>query len=221
MEIIVKGEGRMFVAPDQTILHFEFSLEEKKYTKALENGSLVVSTFTKEIARKHGFETKDFRTNSLRVRREAKYDSIKKKNSCVGYSYKQNLELKFDYDMERTAKIIEDVSGVLNPPDYSVEFTVKDEEVHKQECIFMAFRNAEISAQSIAKAAGKTLKCCEKIDFNPFSNTFVASGYEIGLGSGDAYNLQGNISIARAINDTFTPKDIEIAETLYCLWIAE
>ena len=26
---------------------------------------------------------------------------------------------------------------------------------------------------------------------------------------------------AKAISDTFTPEDIKVTETLYCLWIAE
>ena len=70
-------------------------------------------------------------------------------------------------------------------------------------------------ASAIALAANKKLKDCVKVDFKPFTSSYVS---ETSLYSKDMA-IRGSIS--EAIVNTFTPEDIAVFENLYCLWITE
>ena len=126
--------------------------------------------------------------------------------------FNQNATLKFDYNKERLASLVEALSKLDNAPTCQINFGVKDVKECKRRILSKAYNEAELQAQAIADAAGKTLKQCVKVDFKPFTTDYISestftSDYAIG-------------SVPKMVN-TFTPADIEISETLYCLWIAE
>ena len=79
--------------------------------------------------------------------------------------------------------------------------------------------NTEEKAKMIALAAGKKLKDCVKVDFRPFEER-VISNSEI---SETSFRMAkfSEASIEERIQNAFTPEDVEVIETLYCLWIAE
>lgn len=87
-----------------------------------------------------------------------------------------------------------------------------------KEILSKAFKDAELQAQAIAEAAGKTLKQCMKVDFKPFTTTYVSKSI---LGSDMVACKSACTGAASSIVNTFTPEDIELSETLYCLWITE
>lgn len=67
-------------------------------------------------------------------------------------------------------------------------------------------------------ASGRTLKNCEKVDFKPFTTEYVSNAR---FGSDVKYEKSAALGTAQMITNNFTPEDIELSETLYCLWIAE
>ena len=77
-------------------------------------------------------------------------------------------------------------------------------------------------------SAGKKLKDCVKVDFRPFeekiySNTRLADTdlmYE-SEGAFGAVPEKARKATSDVIQNIFTPEDVEIRETLYCLWITE
>ena len=88
-----------------------------------------------------------------------------------------------------------------------------------------AYNNAKEKAEAIAKTAGKILKECIKTDFRPFeervysrsslgSEMFEEERVDFAVGA-------KKMSAQDTITNIFTPEDIEISETLYCLWVAE
>ena len=71
----------------------------------------------------------------------------------------------------------------------------------------------------IALASGKKLKDCIKVDFRPFDErVFSASNMQDMFKSSECMDYQG---VSNTIKNIFTPEDVEISETLYCLWITE
>ena len=67
----------------------------------------------------------------------------------------------------------------------------------------------------IAKSSGKILKHCNKVSFKPLQVDFLSI---TNLNSETMYLRETSIQI---LDKTFTPEDIELSETIYCLWIAE
>jgi Uncharacterized conserved protein len=223
MEIIVQGEGESFYTPDQVVLSFNFFIKENTYEEALTNGSVNVLEFVNNILLAHGFFKEDMKTNSFHIKKETIYNEITRTYDFKGYSYNQNATLKFDYNKEKLSKIMEDISKMSRPPFYNVDFTVKDVKACKKDNLTKAYKNAEEQAQIIAEAAGKVLVNCAKTDFKPFTTEFISKGYNCGSSYLDAEKSIGmaKMSAAETINAVFTPQDILISETLYCLWIAE
>ena len=120
------------------------------------------------------------------------------------------------------------VSKLKNPPKYSLIFNVKDIKECKDEVLAEAYNKAKEKAETIAKAAGKELKECVKTDFRPFGESVISRS---SLNSQDMYmkksmfieaeefDMNKNTGAQDTIQTIFTPEDVEITETLYCLWI--
>lgn len=220
MEIIVEGKGMTTVVPDQVIINFDFITKGETYEEVLELGSRNVYDFIQNIIVSNGFNSDDLKTRSFVIREERKYDEITRQYLFDGYSYNQHGTIKFDYDKELLARFMDALSKIANPPKSYINFGIKDEKLSRNKLLELAYEDAKSQAAAIAHAAGKELKCCSKVDFKPFTTSYVSMS-----------NLDGNMfcadeacfgrGAAEVITNIFTPEDITLSETLYCLWIAE
>lgn len=223
MEIIVQGRSDNFYTPDQVVLSLHFFVKETNYEDVLTNGSNNVLEFINNLLIPQGFDKKDMKTNSFLIKKETKYNETTKTYDFDGYSYNQNAILKFDYSKEKLSKIMEEISKMNKPPFYEIDFTLKDIKSCKKDNLTQAYKDAEGQAQIIAMAAGKSLKHCEKTDFKPFTTDYISRGYsgDMMFGAKKSNMVDEQMSVPKTINTIFTPEDILISETLYCLWIAE
>ena len=218
MEIIVQGKGTEFFTPNEVILNIGFNTKEQSYEEVLSEGVKNVQKFVNELLLQNGFTTEDMKTRNFVVREDQKYDEVTRTYLFDGFSFNQNATLKFDYNKERMAKIMEDLSKLDNAPTCQINFGVKDAKECKRKVLSKAYKEAELQAQAIAEAAGKSLKQCVKVDFKPFTTDYVS---QTTFDSDMMYAKSARLGAAPAIINTFTPEDIELSETLYCLWLAE
>ena len=225
MDIIVEGVGKKFYSPDEVEIKLDFYTRANSYESALENGIKNVENFINDVLEKMGFNKEIMKTRSFRVYEEKQYDYDRKKYIKLGYAYTQQANIKFDYSMNIIAEFMDMVSKLNNPPKYHLSFNVKDIKGCKDEVLAEAYNKAKEKAETIAKAAGKELKECVKTNFIPFEESIVSRS---SLNSQDMYMEKeqsfgaSNFDMAKktGVQDTiFTPEDIEITETLYCLWI--
>ena len=122
--------------------------------------------------------------------------------------------------MKRLAEFMEEVAKLKNPPRYQIYFDIKNIEQAKSLVMADAYAKAEEKARMIALAAGKKIKECIKVDFRPF---------EEGVTSNSRMNdemlyesaMFKKADVSERIQNTFVPEDIEVTETLYCLWTTE
>lgn len=218
MEIIVQGKGTEIFTPNEVILNIGFNTKGQSYEEVLSEGVKNVQKFVNELLLQNGFTTDDMKTRNFVVREEQKYDEATRTYLFDGFSFNQNATLKFDYSKEKIARIMEDLSKLDNAPSCHINFGVKDAKECKRKILSKAYREAELQAQAIAEAAGKSLKQCVKVDFKPFTTDYVS---QTNFDSDMMYNKGARLGAAPAIINTFTPEDIELSETLYCLWITE
>ena len=218
MEIIVQGKGTEFFTPNEVILNIGFNTKGQSYEEVLSEGVTNVQKFVNELLLQNGFTTEDMKTRNFVVREDKKYDEVTRTYLFDGFSFNQNATLKFDYNKERMAKIMENLSKLDNAPTCQINFGVKDAKECKRKILSKAYKEAELQAQAIAEAAGKSLKQCVKVDFKPFTTDYVS---QTTFDSDMMYAKSARFGAAPAIINTFTPEDIELSETLYCLWITE
>ena len=223
MEIIVEGKGRKFYKPDEVMVDLQFYNKNSSYELALKEGVKSIELFIKNVLEELNFSKEDLKTRSFRVYEENKYDYNEKIYVHDGFAYTQSANIKFDYNIEIMSKLMDMISKMKNPPKYTIVFNVKDEQSVKSEVLKEAYNKAKERAEAIAIAAGKTLKECVKTDFRPFeeyvnSNTRINQmDYEKSINMVD----RASINTEQIITNTFTPEDIEISETLYCLWTTD
>ena len=228
MDIIVEGVGKKFYSPDEVEINLDFYTRADSYERALENGTKNVENFIDDVLEKMDFNKEIMKTRSFRVYEEKQYNYDIKKYIKSGYAYTQQANIKFNYSMNIIAEFMDMVSKLKNPPKYHLLFNVKDIKGCKDEVLAEAYNKAKEKAETIAKAAGKELKECVKTNFIPFEESVVSRS---SLNSQDMYMEKeqsfgaSNFDMAKktGVQDTiqtiFTPEDIEITETLYCLWI--
>ena len=209
-------------------MKLDFYTRADSYESALENGAKNVQSFINDVLERMNFNKEIMKTRSFRVYEEKQYDYDRKKYIKLGYAYTQQANIKFDYSMNIIAEFMDMVSKLKNPPKYHLSFNVKDIKGCKDEVLAEAYNKAKEKAETIAKAAGKELKECVKTNFIPFEESVVSRS---SLNSQDMYMEKeqsfgaSNFDMAKktGVQDTiqtiFTPEDIEITETLYCLWI--
>lgn len=228
MDIIVEGIGKKFYTPDEVEINLDFYTRADSYEGALEKGTKNVELFINDILEKMNFNKEIMKTRSFRVYEEKQYDYDKKKYIKLGYAYTQQANIKFDYSMNTIAEFMDRVSKLENPPKYHLAFNVKDIKKCKDEVLSEAYNKAKDKAETIAKAAGKELKECVKTDFRPFEERVISRS---SLNSQDMYmekemsidgakfGMAKRTGVQETIQTIFTPEDVEIIETLYCLWI--
>ena len=227
MYIIVEGIGKKFYSPDEVEINLDFYTRDDSYKRALENGTKNVESFINDVLERMNFNKEIMKTRSFRVYEEKQYDYDRKKYIKLGYAYTQQANIKINYSMEIIAEFMDIVSKLKNPPKYHLSFNVKDIKGCKDEVLAEAYNKAKEKAETIARAAGKELKECVKTDFIPFEESVVSRS---SLNSQDMYMEKeqsfgaSNFDMAKStgVQDTiqtiFTPEDVEITETLYCLW---
>lgn len=228
MDIIVEGVGKKFYTPDEVEINLDFYTRADSYESALENGTKNVEIFINDVLEKMNFNKEIMKTRSFRVYEEKQYDYDKKIYIKLGYAYTQQANIKFDYSMNTIAEFMDMVSKLENPPKYHLVFNVKDIKKCKDEVLAEAYNKAKNKAETIAKAAGKELKECVKTDFRPFEERVISRS---SLNSQDMYmekemsidgakfGMAKRTGVQETIQTIFTPEDVEITETLYCLWI--
>lgn len=228
MDIIVEGVGKKLYTPDEVEINLDFYTRADSYESALESGTKNVEIFINDVLEKMNFNKEIMKTRSFRVYEEKQYDYDKKIYIKLGYAYTQQANIKFDYSMNTIAEFMDMVSKLENPPKYHLVFNVKDIKKCKDEVLAEAYNKAKEKAETIAKAAGKELKECVKTDFRPFEERVVSRS---SLNSQDMYmekemsidgakfGMAKRTGVQETIQTIFTPEDVEIIETLYCLWV--
>ena len=217
MEIIVQGKGVKFVTPDEVVMMLTFTTKGCSYEEVLNLGTRNVQSFVDNLLIPNGFSKEDMKTRNFVIKEETKYNGVTQSYDFDGYSFNQYAVIKFDYDINKMAKMMEEISKLDNPPKYQVNFGVKDEKSCRREILFAAYKDAEEQAKTIADASGKILKRCVKVDFKPLTTEYAS----ISTFNSDMMYEAARLGAAQVIVNTFTPEDIELTETLYCLWIAE
>lgn len=229
MDIIVMGQACQKFKPEEVILNLTFFVKERTYNKALDEGTKSIEQFIENVLYKIDIEKEELKTNRFYISEVTNYNSDTKKREFEGYSFNQYSQVKFDYDVQKMTKFMELVSKINNPPSYTLNFSVKDVEECKNKVLDSAYKKAKEKAQAIANASGKTLLDCLKVDFKPFTEavtnrtSFNSRDMMIGSSMEEEGFLfkEKRSSVADTIEKTFTPEDVEIQETLYCLWKAE
>lgn len=216
MEITTIGRGKGKYVPDEVQINLVFQSRSIDYQTALTEGNKGIDEFVNEVLVKLGFNKNDLKIRNLIVREERKYNNQTGNNELVGYLFESDALLEFPYDKALITLFLNSISKLTNPPHFTLNFGLKNEEQHKNELLQKAYQDALNKAEVIAKSANKKVKESLKVSFEPLNQPFSS------LSSFDSRNIlyTNETSIDNFVN-YLNPVDIEVEEILYALFLAE
>jgi len=229
MEITTQGTAEGFFAPEQISINLTFTVKEQEYDKVLKEGTKSVVSFMDEVLTKMGLKKEDMKTRNFKVVEKTKQVKKKEKNQYGQYDFErvpdgleftQNATIKFDYDTTKMTNFVAMVSKLVKPPVYTITFELKNSDEYKNKILAQAFQIAETKAKSIATAAKFKSVECLKTSFMPFEEN-VSSKSQLANQEFMLCRDTCDIDVAENIGKTFTPEDVYISETLYCLFVAK
>jgi len=216
MEITTIGRGVGKYIPDEVQINLVFQSRSSAYQTALTEGDKSIDEFVNEVLIKLGFNKNDLKIRNLIVREERKYNNQTGNTELIGYLFEANALLEFPYNKDLIALFLNLISKLTNPPHFTLNFGLNDEEQHKNELLQKAYQDALNKAGVIAKSANKKVKEPLKVSFEPSNQPFSS------LSSLDSRNvLYTNKSNIDNFVNYLNPMDIEVEETLYALFLAE
>lgn len=118
-----------------------------------------------------------------------------------------------EYDLDLIASLVSGTAKFSTPPNYEINFGLKDEDCAKEEILALAYKNAENQAKAIAIASGKQIDECVSVSFDSFQEK-VFSNTNFGV-TRDMVKLSSTIE---DIKVTFVPADVVIEKTIHCIF---
>lgn len=209
IEIITNGFKRLSIKPDQVTMYLNFYLKKDDYEKVLEEGLAMVYNFFNILINKYNFQKEDLKTSNFTIVKETKYNEETKSFEDDGFSFNQNVELTFDYNLKLLSSLVEELAKYNYPINYSFSFGIKDIEQYRNELLTEAYKDALDKASIIANAAGKKVTDTLKVDNQ--NNNMVP--FEMA-------RLNVSNTISETFERIFTPKDILLEENLSCIFLA-
>ncbi len=228
MQILVKGEARHMVAPDQITASVTFHEHADSYDEALQKGVNLVKDYLSFIEENTDFSASDFKTSSYSIHEEFTTNHIdpkgpedlgKKLTERVsdGFYFTQYAHLEFDYNRERLAKLLVLTSKTEGAPRFRISFGLKDPKSYQRGLIGDAYRDAQQKAETLAAAAGKHLRDCVNVDLDNIGKSMDTDfRYEkaYALRSSDS-DIQNQI---QNIDESFHPDDIAVQKSINVVW---
>lgn len=157
----------MKLRPDMTRISITLTEICKEYAEALKRSTEGTDKL-KELLSRFGFQRSDLKTLSFNV--DAEYESYREKNEyrqrLAGYRYRHTMKIEFDSDNDRLGKILYALANSDPYPEFSISYTVRDQESAKNELLGKAVTDAENKAAILAGAAGLKLKDIQTVDYS-------------------------------------------------------
>ena len=165
--IRVTGKGRIKVKPDMTRITLTLEGTYPKYDETLRRSSEDTESL-KDLLTGFGFEQSDLKTLNFSV--DTEYESYKDrgtyKQRFVGYKFRHLMKVEFESDNDLLGRILYALAGCPVNPEFSLSYTVKDQEAAKNELLGKAIIDAQEKASVLTQAAGVALKEIQSIDYS-------------------------------------------------------
>lgn len=212
--ITVKGEGSVSVKPDLIVVSMTLETKDKDYDKILNLAAEKIDEINKSLE-EIGFDKNSIKTSHFGVSTE--YESVKDKNGQYkrvfkGYCCEHFLNVEFDFDTKRLAKVLSAISACLAKPQFSISFRVKDATVVNQKLLEAAAKNALEKAKILCAASNVKLGELVSISYN---------WGEINVCSDTNYKMEGaQVGAAKAFmtNIDIVPDDVKFDDSATFVW---
>ncbi|HXR16347.1 MAG TPA: SIMPL domain-containing protein [Terriglobales bacterium] len=151
--VFVGADGKFEANPDTALVQFNISAQEDNSRAAYDRASKAADQ-VRQILRSNGLEPTAAQLGYFSI--EPVYDYTKAKRKLVAYRVNVNVSLKLK-DFTKIAPIVQQLSDGDITDQQSISYLLDDMDAAKTKAVEDAYRRARSSAETIARASGRTL----------------------------------------------------------------
>ena len=198
--IRVEGTGKIKAKADHITLDFRLFTEDKVYEKAMTTSNEHYEKLAKSIV-SAGFKRDDLKTKELKVmtKYDQEHDGKIYHQVFKGYEISYHLELSFALDLKKLNHLLGEISKQGSTPEFSISFSVSNDQEFRNEALAMAAQDAKNKAQVLAEAMGVKLGHIKHMGTMESTSGFTSK-------------IQYPTMQMRAMNVDITPQDVENVE---------
>lgn len=166
--IKVTGKGKISVKPDTIRLHINVEDSSKDYESTLRLSTKTTEEL-KNLLEVLGFKKSDLKTLYFNV--DTVYESYQDRDKSwkkrfEGYKFIHRMKIEFEADNSLLGKVLYALAHCIVKPEFSIEYTVSDKEVVKNNLLAMAVRDSISKAKVLAESAQVDLGEIVSIDYS-------------------------------------------------------
>jgi uncharacterized protein YggE len=219
--ITVKGEGKLELRPNLVSINITIECIDKDYKKSIRKVAKGVNELSSKLIAL-GFDESDIKTVDWDTEQEYEYRAVKGRRRSekvfMGYRTKHILKIEFGVDEGRLPQTIAAVAGLSVTPEFSIQFTVKDQAAASDLVIADATKNACARARIIAELSGAKLGKPIMIDYNWGEYRFHSSTH-VNIDMMRKCAREDDVHGYQAPN--IEPENINIRDTITFVWEIE
>jgi len=164
--VFVGADGKFETAPDTAVVQFNISAQADTAKAAYDQASKQAE-HTRQILRTNGIEPKAAEIGYYSI--QPMYDWKNPKRKLVGYQVTTNVSLKLK-DFSKIGPITQQLADAAVSESQSVSYTLDNIDEAKNKAVEDAYRRARMSADTVARASGRTLGELSYASVDTFEN---------------------------------------------------
>jgi uncharacterized protein len=205
--VYVTAEGKYEAPPDTAQIQFNVSVQDDTPQAAFERASKNVEQ-VREVLRANGVEPKNATFGYLSV--QPVYDYRNPKQHVVGYRVSSDVMLKLK-DFSKVGPITQQLAEANVSESQSVNYTLENMDEAKNKAVEDAYRRARRSAETVARASGRTLGDLSYAAVDTWDVQHIAPRMA------RAANAMAAAAVP-APNEEFTPQSVNVGARLNALF---
>jgi len=200
------ADGKFEAPPDTAVVQFNISAQADTAKAAYDLASKQAEQ-TREIMRANGIDPKTAQIGSYAI--EPMYDWKTAKRKLVGYRVTTSVILKLR-EFVKIGPITQQLADAAVSESQSINYTLENMEEAKSKAVEDAFRHARTSADSVAKAAGRSVGELSYASVDTFENMRPVPMM--------ARSMAMNAPAAQAPTEEFTPQTVNVTAHVNALF---
>lgn len=210
--VYVGADGKYEAQPDTALLQFNISAQEDSSKAAYERASKNADQI-RQILRANGVEPKSAEIGYFSV--EPVYDWKQPKRKLVGYRVNASTTLKLK-DFNKIGPIVQQLADTDVTDNQSLSYTLENIDAAKQKAVEDAYRRANDSATTVAKAGGRSLGELSYASVDTFEQVRVIAN----MARGPAPMMAGALRVGEAAPTAeFSPQTIVVTAHVNALFV--
>ena len=211
--ILIRGRGKAELKPDWVELPVTVSAKSMDYEQTLNLAAEALDALLGAL-QGVGFKKEDAKTMDFRV--DPVFESEQDERGVyrqvfAGYECRHALKVSFPLTQERLGRTLQALAACPAKPEFSVQFTVRDQDAVKDSLLSAAAEDARKKAQTLCAASGVSLGRLINISYQWNDRGFYSESNVM------LAKARGGAVPAMAALD-FTPNTISVSDDVAFIW---